>query len=100
MDGQRFDPITRAFAGRIDRRTLLGRSAALTGTVGALAMVDSASAARHGSTGGSTSICSPNGAGGYYRTSVPTIVLNTYLNSGSIISDCCAHAECGETNGC
>jgi hypothetical protein len=100
MDGQRFDSITRAFAGRSDRRTLLGRGAALTSALGALAIVDSASAARRGSSGGSTAICSPDGAGGYYRTSVPTIALNTYLNSGSIISNCCAHAECGASNGC
>lgn len=100
MDGNQFDSITRSFAGRSTRRLLLGRGAALAGALGGLAMVDSASAARRGNSGGSTAICAPNGSGGYTRTSVPTLFLNVYLNSGYILSDCCAHAECGESNGC
>jgi hypothetical protein len=100
MDGQQFDAFTRAFAGRVNRRLLLQRGAALTGAIGALGLAHPASAARRGDTGGSTSICAPDGGGGYYRTSVPTVLLQTYLNSGYIVSSCCAHAECGETNDC
>lgn len=100
MDGRQFDALTRSFAGRTNRRLLLQRGAALTGAIGALGAIESTSAARRGDTGGSTPICAPNGAGGYNRTSVPTLLLQTYLNSGYIISNCCAHAECGESNGC
>lgn len=100
MDGRQFDSLTRAFAGQSTRRLLLRRGAALSGAIASLAAVGSTSAARRGGNNGSTSICSPDGLGGYYRTSVPTILLSTYLNSGSIISDCCSHADCGPTNGC
>lgn len=100
MDGGQFDSITRSFAGLSTRRLLLGRGAALAGVLGALGVVDSASAARRGSTGASTSICAPNGAGGYTRTSVPTIALSVYLNNGYIISNCCANAECGASSSC
>ena len=42
----------------------------------------------------------PDGAGGYYRDSISTLLLQSALNAGAIISDCCAHAECGTSNGC
>lgn len=99
MDGRQFDALTRAFVGNSTRRRLLGRGAALTGALGSLATFGSASAARRG-TSGTTSICSPDGSGGYFRTSVPNVLLPVYLNQGAIISDCCADADCGGSDSC
>ncbi len=99
MDGRQFDALTRAFAGKESRRRFLFRSAVATGVAGSLAGFDSASAARRGNNGVS-SICRPDGAGGYYRDSVPTVSLQAALNAGAIISDCCAHAECGTSGEC
>lgn len=99
MDGRQFDSLTRAFAERASRRWLLKRGAVLGAGAVALAGVDSTSAARRGSNGIS-SICRPDGAGGYYRDTVPTIQLQAALNDGAIISDCCAHAECGSSSEC
>ncbi|MCA9858964.1 MAG: hypothetical protein KC438_04540, partial [Thermomicrobiales bacterium] len=81
------------------RRTVLRKGALLTGALGAFGFVDSAGAARRGS-GAFTSICRPDGAGGYYPDSVSTVLLQSALNSGAIVSDCCSDAACGETNGC
>lgn len=97
VDGQRFDALARAFAGQSTRRRFLWRGAALTGAVGSLARIGSADAARRG-TSGNTSICSPDGSGGYYRISVPSVLLGMYLNNGSIISDCCGDYECEASN--
>ena len=97
MDGRQFDALTRAFAGESSRRHFLRRGVALTGAFGALASIGSASAARRGTTS-DTSVCNPDGAGGYYRTSVPTIMLNLYLNNGAIISDCCGDFDCAPSN--
>ncbi len=69
------------------------------GTAGSLATINSASAARRGSNGISQ-ICRPDGAGGYYRDTVATIQLQSALDAGAIVSDCCADAECGESNAC
>jgi hypothetical protein len=100
MDGRQFDSIARTLAGRTSRRKLLWRGAAAGGVLGSLTAFEPASAARRGGGGSTTLVCTPDGAGGYYRNSVPTLLLQTHLNSGSIISACCAHAECGESNGC
>lgn len=99
MDGRRFDSLTRAFAGHQSRRSLLRRSAFLSGAIGSLAAIESAGAARRGQTA-DTTICNPNGAGGYNRITVPTVLLSIYLNNGAIISDCCSNDECGPSNGC
>lgn len=100
MDDHRFDAWTRAWAGALDRRTLVRRSAAVGALIAGLSAVHPSSAARRGGSGGMTSICSPDGSGGYYRNSVPTVLLATHLAGGAIISDCCTHAECGPTNSC
>lgn len=100
MDGQRFDALARVFAANGSRRTLLKRAAIAGGLTGALGMAHPAGAARRGSPGGNTAICNPNGAGGYNRITVSTVLLNGYLNNGAIISDCCSHEECGESNAC
>ena len=99
MDGRQFDALTRAFAGNSSRRKFLLRGAALAGVGGSLASFDSASAARRGQNGISA-ICRPDGAGGYYRDTVPTITLQAALNAGAIVSACCAHAECGTSTEC
>lgn len=99
MDGRQFDSLTRAFAGNVSRRGLLLRGAVLAGVGASLGKLDSTSAARRGGNGVS-SICRPNGSGGYYRDSVPTLQLQSALNAGAIISDCCAHAECGTSTEC
>ncbi len=69
------------------------------GVAGSLATIDSASAARRGGNGVSA-ICRPDGGGGYYRDTVPTINLQAALNAGAIVSDCCANAECGTSSAC
>lgn len=99
MDGRQFDSLTRGFASKTSRRRFLGRGAALAGGAAALTQLDSAGAARRGENGIS-SICRPDGAGGYYRDSVATRNLQSALNAGAIVSDCCAHAECGTSTEC
>lgn len=99
MDSRQFDSLTRVIATGSTRRTFIWRGAAVLGIAGSLSRFESASAARRGSNV-VTAICRPDGAGGYYRDSVQTVVLQAALNSGAIISDCCAHAECGVSNGC
>lgn len=99
MDGRQFDSLTRSLAESTSRRKFLGRGAVLAGVATALTRLDSASAARRGQNGIS-SICRPDGAGGYYRDTVATIRLQAALNAGAIQSDCCAHAECGASTEC
>jgi hypothetical protein len=100
LDGRQFDSLTRTLAERTSRRGLIWKGAALGGALASLAGISSASAARRGGGGSSTSICAPIGGGSYARTTVPTVLLQTYLNQGYILSDCCAHAECGSSNAC
>ncbi len=99
MNSRQFDSLTRAMAGKTSRRDVLWRGAAMVGAAGSLATIDSASAARRGSNGVSQ-ICRPDGAGGFYRDTVATIQLQSALNAGAIISNCCAHAECGASTEC
>lgn len=100
MDSRQFDLLTRSIAGTISRRSALRRGLALGGALGSLALIEPASAARRGTNGGTTLICNPDGAGGYYKLAVATVTLNAYLNKGAIVSSCCGDAECGESNGC
>ena len=99
MDGRQFDALTRAFAGKTSRRGFLLRGAVLTGVADSLVRFESASAARRGYSG-TSSICRPDGSGGYYRDTVPTINLQAALNAGAVVSDCCTHAECGSSTEC
>jgi hypothetical protein len=100
MDGRTFDDLVRSFASRSSRRRLLRRGIAAAAAAGGLAKLDPAAAARRGYSG-TTSICVPDGGGGYARKSVPTALVPGHLAAGAVLDKgCCGGSDCGSGDAC
>lgn len=95
MDGRRFDDIARSLAHGTSRRRFLVRGAAAAAAVtGGLLGTSSTDAARRGKPP-KTSICTPDGAGGYTRVTIDTVLLPGYLATGSLLDNgCCSGSDC------
>lgn len=97
LDGKRFDDLARFFATRTDRRRFLRRGVLAAAAAGGLMQASRADAARRGKPP-TTTICNPDGAGGYTRITIDNILLPAYLAAGALRDNgCCAGIDCGES---
>lgn len=99
MDGRKFDDLARSFADRTDRRRFL-RHGVVAAMAGALVSSTNASAARRGKPP-TTTICKPDGAGGYTRVTIETGLLPAHLATGSVVDNgCCSGLDCTSGTTC
>ncbi len=101
MDGRRFDDIARSFAhGSSRRRFLLKGATAAAAVAGGLLQASPTDAARRGKPP-KTSICNPDGAGGYARVTIDPVLLPVYLAAGAVLDNgCCSGLDCAGDSSC